>query len=223
MKKLLIIEDDLELALSIRKYFADKGMEAMVVTDGEKGYRHAIKNLFEVVIVDYGLPAMNGDDIVRKLREAQVDTPIIMLTGRRDAQYISHSLLNGADDYLTKPFSSLELEARVCRFLTRPPVSRRDSIKLDSFEFDTKAGLLKYYDTTATLTKRESRLLNYLFMNKNYTVSRERLLNNVWGDKSDLKVNTVDCYISNIRRKLGLKKKSEFIKTSHGYGYTLVV
>jgi DNA-binding response OmpR family regulator len=60
-------------------------------------------------------------------------------------------------------------------------------------------------------------------MNKNYTVSRERLLNNVWGDKSDLKVNTVDCYISNIRRKLGLKKKSEFIKTSHGYGYTLVV
>lgn len=222
MKKILIIEDDLELALSIRKCLVDKDQDAVVVTDGKKGYLHAIKKAYDVIIVDYGLPAMNGDEIVRMLRISQVDTPVIMLTGRGHPQYISQSLRNGADDYLTKPFSTLELEARVFRFLSRPPVSRRDSIKLDSFELDTIAGLLRYKGKTVNLTKRESKLVHYLYMNKNYTVSRARLLNNVWGDKTDLKVNTVDCYVANIRRKLGLKKNTEFIKTSHGYGYMLV-
>ncbi len=222
MKKLLVIEDDLELALSIRRYFLEKDIACVIVTDGQKGYRLAMKYSYNVIITDYSLPNLNGDEIVTRLRRSGIDTPVLMLTARKDPEAICNSLKYGADDYLTKPFSSIELEARVLRFISRPPTSRAERIILDNLMFDSNKGFIKYKKNEALLTKRETKLMNYLLLNRNYTVTRDRLLTNVWGDKSDLKTNTVDCYISNIRRKLGIKKDTELIKTYHGYGYMLI-
>jgi len=223
MKRLLIIEDDLNLALSVRSYFVEKGFDPVIVSDGPKGLQLASKNMYEVIIVDYCLPGLDGDKIISSLRRAGVETPILMLTGRNKPEDIAKSLRNGADDYLAKPFSILELEARVFRLITRPPVTKTQFIKIKDLELDSGSGVLKYGDNTAVLTKRELKLVAYLFLNRNYTVSREKLLVNVWGDKSELNSNTVDCYISNIRRKIGLKKNNEFIKTAHGFGYVLQV
>lgn len=221
MKKLLIIEDDLDLALSVRSYLSEKGFEAAVVADGRKGLQLAVKNMYEALIVDHCLPGLTGDEVVASLRRAGVETPVIMLTARSAPQSIADSLYNGADDYLIKPFSILELEARIFRLIARPPVTRGQFIKSANFELDPMSGVLKYGGNTALLTKRESRLMQYLFLNKNYLVSREKLLVNVWGDKTHLKSNTVDCYIANIRKKIGLNKDTKLIKTAHGFGYML--
>lgn len=113
MKNLLIIEDDLNLALTIRNYFLDRGLTSTIISDGQKGLRLALRNTYEVIIIDYTLPILNGDSIISSLRHTNVEAPILMLTGRYEPEDIARSIKNGADDYLIKPFSFLELEARV--------------------------------------------------------------------------------------------------------------
>lgn len=222
MKNLLIIEDDLNLALTIRNYFLDRGLTSTIISDGQKGLRLALRNTYEVIIVDYTLPILDGDSIISSLRHTNIEAPILMLTGRYEPEDIARSIKNGADDYLIKPFSFLELEARVFRLLTRPPITKTRTIKIKNLELHADSGTLKYCNNSVLLTKRELKLMQYLLLNRNYTISRERLLINVWGDKTDLTSNTIDCYISNIRRKIGIKKDTEFIKTVHGFGYILI-
>lgn len=221
MSKLLIIEDDLNLALSLKGHFKDKGYEVTIITEGQKGVKLALKSLFDVIILDYGLPDMDGDTISNRLRQNNLDTPIIMLTGRNDSIDIAKSIYKGVDDYLTKPFSIQELEARVFRLITRPPVTRLHNLEGKNLSLDLGNRVLKYKDRVAFLTKREIKLMQYLFLNRNHLVSRDKLLSNVWGDKFELKSNTVDCYIATIRRKLGLRKNTDLLKTSHGFGYIL--
>lgn len=219
MKNLLIIEDDLQLAISLRDSLKQNGFNSTLVDNGRKGYKYAMSGSFDCLVVDHELPEMNGDDIVRSLRSLDVEIPILMLTGRTSPHHLSHSFHIGVDDYLSKPFSQIELVARIDRLINKPPVRRHFNHQVGNLEIDFSGMRLRNDTKYELLTKREKRLLEYLILNKNCMVSRDRLISNVWIDKPDINPNTVDCYISNIRKKLKNLKGTDFIETSHGYGY----
>lgn len=221
MKKILIIEDDINLAITIRESMKAYGFDLSIIGDGKKGFKHAKCNLYDALIIDYGLPNMCGDDIVQKLRSLDYETPILMLTARNDKQHLSKSLQLGADDYLSKPFSTIELTARLNKLISRPPISRKQTLKIDNLTIDFDKRCISSKTLSLNLTKRELRLLEYLILNKNSLVTRNSLIANVWINKSELSTNTVDCYISNLRKKFNVFGKKQIINTEHGFGYSI--
>jgi DNA-binding response OmpR family regulator len=220
MKNILIIEDDVELALSIKKFLEIIGFSVQIVTDGKKGLLYSARNKYDLLIIDFKLPEISGDEIIRKIRASGSEIPIIMLTGMKDTSLLNRVLGYGADDYIEKPFSTTELEARIRKLFKRTPVSFSDSVVVNDIQLDFSSGTITYGGTAMSLTKRETELIKFLYINRNRMVSREKLLNNVWSDKPYLNPNTVDCYIANIRRKLN---KTDLIKTCHGFGYTISI
>ena len=221
MKKILLIEDDVSLALSIRENLKGQGYDTSIVENGQKGYRYASSQYFDVLLIDFGLPLLNGDEITKKLRFNQIEIPILMLTGRTSPQDLSTSFKIGVDDYITKPFSMIELSARIERLITRPPVMCSDKFQIEDLVIDFSLNSLKKNNWEITLTKREMKLLKFLLLNKNCTISRDRLISNVWIDKPYVNHNTVDCYVSNLRKKFGRLETQSIIQTAHGYGYKL--
>ena len=220
MKKILIIEDDVNLAINIRNFLKIIGFKSNIVSDGKKGLIYALRNKFDLMIVDFKLPGLSGDEIIRRIRASGYEIPIIMLTGIKDEFLITKILGYGADDYIEKPFNTTELEARIRKLFKRMPMSFSDCVKLSQYTIDFSSGNIKNGKKVVNLTKRETDLVKFLYIHRNRMVSREKLLNNVWSDKIDLNQNTVDCYISNIRKKIG---SDDFIKTCHGFGYTLSI
>lgn len=221
MKNLLIIEDDIQLALNLRESLKQQGFSSTIVDNGRKGFRYAMSSNFDCLIVDHQLPEMNGDEIVSNLRNYELETPILMLTGRTSDEDLAHSFEIGVDDYLSKPYSHKELVARISRLITKPPVRKHSTIQIGTLEIDFSEMCLRNNNHCEPITKREQRLLEFLIMNKNCLVSRDRLMSNVWLDKPDITPNTVDCYISNLRKKLRRLKQNDLIETSHGFGYLL--
>lgn len=221
MKNLLIIEDDIQLALNLRESLKQQGFSSTIVDNGRKGFRYAMSSNFDCLIVDHQLPEMNGDEIVSNLRNYELETPILMLTGRTSDEDLAHSFEIGVDDYLSKPYSHKELVARISRLITKPPVRKHSTIQIGTLEIDFSEMCLRNNNHCEPITKREHRLLEFLIMNKNCLVSRDRLMSNVWLDKPDITPNTVDCYISNLRKKLRRLKQNDLIETSHGFGYLL--
>ena len=219
MKNLLIIEDDIQLAIGLRESLKNHGYDSTIVDKGNKGFKYATSFVYDCLIVDYELPEMNGDEIVRNLRNIDVEIPVLMLTGRTSPEYISHSFYIGVDDYLSNPFSQIELLARIERLILKPPVRKQSSIKIGTLDIDFSRKCIRNDSRFETMTKREQRLLEYLILNKNSMVSRDRLISNVWIDKPNITPNTVDCYISNLRKKLKRLNGADFIETAHGYGY----
>ncbi|HRN85982.1 MAG TPA: response regulator transcription factor [Candidatus Dojkabacteria bacterium] len=219
MKNLLIIEDDLQLAFTLRESLKQHGFNTTIVDNGRKGYKYAISKHFDCLLVDYKLPEMNGDEIINNLRVRDIETPVLMLTGQASSEHLAKSFRIGVDDYLSKPFSHIELIARIERLISKPPMLRYSTHKIGEIEIDFQGMCIRKDAFCESLTKREHKLLEFLILNKNCMVSRDRLVSNVWLDKPDITHNTVDCYISNLRKKLKRIKAKDFIETSHGYGY----
>jgi len=222
MQKLLIIEDDLNLALSIREGLKYIGLDLIPVGDGKKGLSLALQNNYEAIIIDFTLPGYSGDEIIRRIRAKSLETPILMLTARNETSDLIESLNLGADDYMTKPFSMMELQARITRLIRRPPVTKLRTVKVGNIGFDLNNKSVILEGKTIYLTRKETALLEFFLIHKNSLVSREQILANVWSDKTDLKENTIDCYISSLRKKINFRCKDVFIKTAHGSGYIFV-
>lgn len=224
MYKLLIIEDDIELALTIRNALKIKGFNSQIIADGRKGLMYALRNRFDLIILDFNLPSLDGIEVLVRLRSRGKEVPILILTGNAEERILIDGLAKGADDFMVKPFKMNELEARLRRFLTRPPVTRIPYIEAGGIKYQKidKYVMLEGI-TNMDMSKRESELLAYLLLHRNSLVSRETLLTNVWGDKPDLKSNTVDCYISSVRKKLSCRARSIRLETIHGFGYKLSV
>lgn len=225
IKKVLIVEDDNAMAVALRDGFQYEGFNVHVARDGEAGFRYATENSIDLMILDVMLPRMSGMDVCKKLRSNGNTTPIIMLTARGQEIDKVLGLKTGADDYVTKPFSFLELMARVeavLRRIDRP----RDTV--DAFEFGNVSVNFKRMEATKNgialeLSPREYRLLQYFIEHHGEVITRDELLDHVWGYDELPLSRTVDMHIAKLRQKIeDTASDPHYIITVHRVGYKFV-
>lgn len=220
-QKILVIEDELKISRFIELELKHEGYSVEKAYDGREGLQKALAGQFDLVLLDIMLPSINGIEILRRVRKAS-DVPVIMLTAKDETMDKVMGLDMGADDYVTKPFAIEELLARIRVALKRKAVATKGSIlQVDQLKMDLDKHSLTYSDETIELTKREFDLLKYLLENKNIVLTRERLLETVWGYDYTGDTNVVDVYIRYLRSKIDDKYDIKIIHTVRGVGYLL--
>ena len=219
--KILIVEDEVKIARFLELELNHEGYEVELAYDGRAGYEKAESGNMDLIILDLMLPELSGIEVCRRIRKTS-DIPIIMLTAKDDISDKVMGLDTGADDYLTKPFAIEELLARIRVALKRKfkrideknNVIQAGKLKLSKDEY-----LITYDDKEVQLSKKEFELLEYLMENKNIVLTRDRLLEKVWGYDYMGDTNITDVYIRYIRSKIDQKFQVEFIHTIRGVGY----
>jgi len=222
MSRILIIEDEQPLRRALTDNFAFEGYDVIAAEDGPSGYAKATSEKPDLVILDLMLPRMSGYDVCRKLRADGVTTPILMLTARGEEADRIAGLDIGADDYVTKPFSLGELGARVRALLRRAGRLRTmpDKLHLEGIEIDFSAYEAHKDGAPLELTRKEFQLLRLLVSRSGQAVTRDELLNEVWGQETHVTNRTVDTHVANLRSKLERdSRRPEHIATVHGIGY----
>jgi len=225
MSTVLIVEDDETMLKGLRDAFEHNGYIVLAANDGESGMQIAESNEPDIIILDVMLPRTDGFDVCRTLRKRGVITPIIMLTARAEEIDKVVGLEIGADDYVTKPFSTRELLARVKAHLRR---TTEKILSLEHYEFGNVTLDFAAFKTFKNkkqidLTSTEYSLIKVLIKHRNEVVPREKILNEVWGYDSYPSSRTVDNHILNLRQKLeDNPQKPEYIHTIHGLGYKFV-
>lgn len=220
---ILVVEDERNLADAICHILEQEGYNAEAAYDGKAGLAYAESGLYDAAILDVMLPGMDGFSIVKTLRQAQNDLPVMMLTARTSTQDKVEGLDCGADDYMTKPFEAPELLARV-RALTR----RKGEMVIDTVEFGDLALDLGTHDLTCGessvhLSKREFDVMRMLMSGTGRIVSKQDLLTRVWGADADASENSVEAYVSFLRKKIKHVKSKVEITTLRMLGYRLEV
>ena len=222
-QKILLIEDEPGLRLTLKDRLRKEGYRVESASDGEAGYSQASGGGFDLIILDLMLPKKSGFDVCRDLRQAGLHTPVLMLTARGQMLDKVVGLKIGADDYVTKPFEMVELLARVEALLRRasqhasqrPPVYQFGSIRVDFRKTEVTR-----QDKVINLSAKEFQLLCYFIENRDTTLSREKLLQEVWGYTYTPYTRTVDVHIAWLRQKLeDDPKQPQWIVTVHGLGY----
>ncbi|EXX86035.1 PhoB family transcriptional regulator [Paenibacillus darwinianus] len=225
MRKVLLIEDEPNFARFVELELEHEGFEVTVIYDGRKALELAEKRHWDLILLDLMLPGLNGIEICRRIRSQKITTPIIMLTARNSVMDRVSGLDSGADDYLPKPFAIEELLARIRSLLRR--VEDRDTDDEETLTFldlrmNAAARAVLCNDLPVELTKREFDLLLYFIQHQNTVMSRERLLNGVWGfDAAGIETNIVDVYVRYVRQKLNAEEKERYIQTVRGVGYIM--
>jgi DNA-binding response OmpR family regulator len=218
--RVLVVEDDRDIADVLRRSLDLDGYEVRLADDGEAALEQA--DVFEpdAVILDLGLPKIDGVEVCKRLRE-DGDVPILMLTARDAVDHRVSGLDAGADDYLVKPFERRELLARVRALLRRRPPRGSASLVVGDLRLNPDAHEAFRGDRALDLTSREFELLEYLMRNERLVVSRQRLLDEVWGYHPYAETNTIDVFVSNLRRKLEAGGEDRLLHTVRGSGYVL--
>lgn len=221
MKKVLIIEDEKNIASFIEMELKYEGYEAFVELDGKSGLEKALNEEFDIIILDLMLPLLNGLEVCRRLRKVK-NTPVIMLTARDNVMDRVSGLQTGADDYISKPFAIEELLARIDALLRRVKMESKESNKLNfkDIEIDIEGRVVRVLNVPISLTTKEYELLLMLVKNKNKVLTRDALLENIWGYDYDGENNVVDVYIRHLRSKL-IDGRDKYIQTVRGVGYVL--
>lgn len=221
MARILIIEDERTIQRMIEYDLKQMGYEVESALDGFEGYKSASTQSYDVILLDLMLPNMNGMEICRKLRKEGINSYIIMLTAVDDEYNIVQGFEAGADDYVTKPFSPRELTARIKAGLRRQGVlDNNDILKYKDITIVQSSYEVKKGFEKIDLTLKEFELLVYLIINKGKALSRDQLLQNLWGFSYDGDSRVVDVHIFKLREKLD--PKSEYIKTVRGIGYKVI-
>jgi two-component system response regulator MprA len=218
--RVLVIEDDVEIADVLRRFLRQEGHEVRTAVDGEEALPAAAEFVPDLVILDLGLPGIDGVDVCRRLR-ADGDVPILILTARAELEDRVDGLDSGADDYLVKPFEREELLARIRALLRRRPPRGSASLTVGDLSLNPDTRDVTRGDRRIELTNREFELLEYLMRNERLVISRERLLDEVWGYDPMAMTNTIDVFISNLRRKLEAGGEPRILHTKRGAGYVL--
>jgi two-component system response regulator MprA len=218
--RVLVVEDDRDIADVLRRSLDLDGYEVRLAGDGEAALAQAEVFEPDAVILDLGLPKLDGVEVCRRLR-AEGDVPILMLTARDGVDARVDGLDSGADDYLVKPFERRELLARVRALLRRRPPRGSASLVCGDLKLNPDAREALRGDRELELTSREFELLEYFMRNERLVVSRQRLLDEVWGYHPFAETNTVDVFISNLRRKLEIGGGDRVLHTVRGAGYVL--
>jgi two-component system, OmpR family, alkaline phosphatase synthesis response regulator PhoP len=225
MKRILLVEDEPGLVLTISDRFRSEGYETASATDGPSGLARATDEAWDLILLDVMLPGMSGFDVCRDLRRKGVTTPVIMLTARGQVVDKVLGLKIGADDYLTKPFDMMELLARVEVQLRRTPASAAGPHRFQFGEVvvDTRKAEVTRGGEAVDLSAREFLLLKYFVEHKDETLTREQLLNDVWGYHATPTTRTVDVHVAWLRQKIEPSPKlPRHILTIHGLGYKFV-
>ncbi len=218
---ILIVEDERKIASFVKKGLEAEGYAVDTAYDGERGLIMAEENDYDLILLDVMLPKLDGVNLCRRLHEEGKDIPILMLTAKDAISDRVRGLDSGADDYLTKPFAFDELVARVRALLRRggpktPPTLRVADLTLDPITQEVHRG-----NRAVQLTNLEYRLLRYLMQNTRRVLSRTLIEEHVWGSSFDSFTNTVDVYISKLRKKIDHKAEKKLIHTVRGIGYVL--
>ncbi|MEE1899860.1 response regulator [Flavobacterium rakeshii] len=221
--KLLVVEDEPQLLSIIRKGLSEKNYDVSAALDGTTALDMINNNRFDVVVLDVMLPDINGIEICRRLRASGNFVPILMLTALNSSENIVTGLNAGADDYMSKPFKFSELEARINALARRAGQDQKPAevITIADLEIDRRAKTVKRNGDLITLTAKEFKLLYYLAKNTGITLSREKILDNVWNINFDMNTNVVDVYINYLRKKIDKPYTVKLIHTIKGLGYIL--
>ena len=221
--KILIVEDETGLATTLRDRLQKEGHTVSVARDGTSGMEMAIREPFDILILDIMLPGQNGLTVCQKLRQIGSTAPILMLTARRQTMDKVIGLRTGADDYLTKPFKMLELLARVDALLRRATVAKGSAqprYQFGDLQIDVRSTEVTREGRSVALSAKEFQLLRYFVEHRGATVSRDELLREVWGYGGQPSTRTVDVHVAWLRQKIEKDPKNpQLIQTMVGFGY----
>jgi DNA-binding response OmpR family regulator len=218
--RVLVVEDDEEIAQVLQRSLRLEGYEVRVAADGEAALDQSAAFNPDLVILDLGLPKLDGMEVARRLRSAD-DVPILMLTARDALEARVEGLDAGADDYLVKPFERQELLARLRALLRRRPPRGSASVIVGDLALNPDTHEVSRAGREIDLTQREFELLEYLMRNERIVVPRQRLLEEVWGYDPFATTNTIEVFVSNLRRKLESGGEARLLHTIRGAGYVL--
>ncbi len=222
-RRILLVEDEAALVMTLTDRLTSEGYEVVSETDGDRGYERALRDHFDLLILDIALPGRNGLDLCRDLRREQRNTPILMLTARAQLTDKVVGLKLGADDYLTKPFEMMELLARIEALLRRGGSVVGDSRETWSFgdlRIDFRRADVQRGGTPVDLSALELKLLRYLVEHRGDVIGRDELLDRVWGYDVTPYTRTVDVHVASLRQKLESDPSHpRLIITVHGMGY----
>lgn len=219
MKKILVVEDEANISDFIKGELEYEGYNICVKADGRDGLEEALNNDYDLIILDIMLPSMNGFEVCRRLKKSK-RTPIIMLSAKDSVMDKVNGLQIGADDYIAKPFAIEELLARI-EVVFRRENNYSNILKFKDITIDTKSRVVKRNNEEISLTNKEYELLIILIENKDKVVTREELLDKIWGFDYEPETNVTDVYIRHLRTKLNSENKEEYIQTIRSVGYVM--
>ncbi len=220
----LIIEDEPNQAELIRYNLESEGYRVAIACDGEDGLIQAMETIPDIILLDWMIPKVSGIEVCRKLRKIKStnEIPIILLTARSEESDKVRGLDIGADDYITKPYSIKELLARVRAALRRPvAITIKDQVIVDEIVVDLKKHVVKVHNHEINLGSTEFKLLLELMKNSGRVLSRDQLLDKVWGISANVDTRTVDVHIGRLRKSMRLVTNRSLITTVRGFGYSL--
>jgi DNA-binding response OmpR family regulator len=220
--RVLVVEDDEAIAQVLQRSLRLEGYDVKIAPDGISALEEAHAFLPDLVILDLGLPGMDGIEVARRLRETD-DVPILVLTARDAVEARVEGLDSGADDYLVKPFERQELLARLRALLRRRPPRGQAALGVGDLRLNPDTHEVTRSARRIDLTQREFELLEYLMRNERIVISRQRLLDEVWGYDPFSMTNTIEVFVSNLRRKLEAGGEPRLLHTIRGAGYVLRV
>jgi DNA-binding response OmpR family regulator len=219
--RILIVEDDLQLATSLLLGLEEAGMAADAVKDGAEALAVATTTTYDVIVLDVMLPDRDGFQVCRGLRQRRVETPILMLTGRDAIEDRVHGLNSGADDYLTKPFALRELVARIKALSRRHLVDRTATLSVGPISLDTSSHVVQVSGQPVELTAKEFAIMEFFMLHPRQVLSREQVLENVWDYAFDGGRNLIEVYMGRLRKKLTDAGIEDPFVTLRGAGYRL--
>jgi DNA-binding response OmpR family regulator len=220
--RVLVVEDDDAIAQVLQRSLRMEGYDVKIAGDGISALDLAHAFLPDLVILDLGLPRLDGIEVARVLRQSD-DVPILVLTARDAVESRVEGLDSGADDYLVKPFERQELLARLRALLRRRPPRGQASLNVGDLKLNPDTHEVVRGERPIDLTQREFELLEYLMRNERIVISRQRLLDEVWGYDPFSMTNTIEVFVSNLRRKLEAGGEPRLLHTIRGAGYVLRV
>jgi DNA-binding response OmpR family regulator len=222
--RILVIEDELKIAQAIKKGLELKGFAVDAVYDADSGLSYGSDPDYDLIVLDRMLPgSIDGAELCQKLRQNNINTPVIMLTAKGTIGDKVEGLNSGADDYLVKPFSFDELNARVRALLRRPPLTVGTKVKVGNLELDTNNYTVNRAGQEIKLSSKEFSLLEYFMHHPGQVITKDMIINHVWDQDADILPNTIEVYIGYLRNKIDrpFPKEAPLIHTMRGFGYKL--
>ena len=220
MKKILLVEDEASISDFIKGELEYEGYKVCVKDDGRVGLQEALENDYNLIILDIMLPSMNGFEICRRLKKEK-NTTVIRLSAKDSVMDKVNGLQIGADDYLPKPFAIEELLERIEVVFRRESTLNNTLVKFKDITVDINSRTVKRNNEEINLTNKEYELLMVLINNKDKVISRDELLEKIWGYNHEAETNVVDVYIRHLRTKLNIENKEEYIQTVRAVGYIM--
>ena len=221
--RILVVDDEPAVQSALLRALTLERYQVAQAVDGREALKRLDGAQYEVVILDISMPHVDGLEVCRRLREAGDRTPVLMLTAREEVDDRVAGLDAGADDYLVKPFERQELLARMRALLRRRPPRGSAPLRVGDLQLNADTHEVTRGERTVELTQREFELLEYLMRNERIVISRQRLLDEVWGYDPFSMTNTIEVFVSNLRRKLEADGEPRLLHTIRGAGYVLRV